>query len=177
MLDFSAVAEFGSFTAGTLILTPKGDQLVQDIVAGDMVETLDHGAQPVRATRKTKIATDETTAPIRFRAGVLNNEHDLIVAPDHRIRFAGWQSDLLFGEEEVLVPAAAFVNDDTVLREEPMQVTYHQLWLDTSEVVFAERVPTECGAALDAVSDKSPAKAKAVYHRLQPHEAEVLLAL
>ncbi len=171
------MSEFGSFTAGTLILTPRGDLLVQDLVAGDLVETLDHGAQPVRVTRKTKVVTDTHTAPIRFRAGVLNNEHDLIVAPDHRIRFAGWQSDLLFGEQEVFVPAAAFVNHDTVQREDPMQVTYHQLWLDMPEVIFAERVPTECGASLDTISDKNAGRPKAVYHGLQPHEAEVLLAL
>lgn len=171
------MSDFSSFTAGTLILTPRGDCLVQDLIAGDMVETLDHGAQPIRFTRKRKALTDEADSPIRFRAGVLGNSHDLLVAPDHRIRFAGWQSDLLFGEQEVLVPAHAFVNGGSVTREHPMQVTFHQLWLDAPQIIFAERVPTECGVSLDEVSASPSRKVKTTYHGLQPHEAEVLLAL
>ncbi|MDA8746995.1 Hint domain-containing protein [Litoreibacter sp.] len=171
------MSDFGSFTSGTLILTPRGDCLVQDLVAGDLVETLDGGAQPIRVTRKTSVVTDKDSCPVRFHAGVLNNEHDLVVHPDHRIRFSGWQSDLLFGEAEVLVPASAFVNGRTVLREDPMPVTYHQLWLDMPQIIFAERVATECGKSLDEVSDHAPRKAPASYHRLQAHEAEVLLAL
>ncbi len=171
------MSEFGSFASGTLILTPRGDCLVQDLVAGNRVETLDGGAQPIRLTRKTVLVEDEASRPVRFRAGVLNNEHDLVVHPEHRIRFSGWQSDLLFGEPEVLVPAIAFVNGDTVLREDARKMVYHQLWLDTPQIVFAERVPTECGRSLDEVSDVRKTRQSISYHGLKAHEAEVLLAL
>lgn len=171
------MSDFGSFTAGTLILTPSGDCLVQDLIAGDMVETLDGGAQPIRFTRKRRVAVDAHDAPVRFREGVLGNAHDLLVAPDHRIRFAGWQSDLLFGEQEVLVPAQAFVNGTTVTRDALIEVTYHQLWLDTPQIVFAERVPTECGTSLEDISDRPGKRPITSYHGLQRHEAEVLLAL
>lgn len=171
------MSDFGSFTSGTLILTPRGDCLVQDLVAGDLLETLDGGAQPIRVTRKTSLKGDQASRPVRFRAGVLNNEHDLVVHPEHRIRFSGWQSDLLFGEEEVMVPAVAFVNGTTVLREEPVDMVYHQLWLDTPQIVFVERVATECGRSLDEISDHKPGKPMTCYHGLQAHEAEVLLAL
>lgn len=167
-----------AFVSGTVLLTPMGDRLVQDLVAGDMVETLDNGAQPVRLTRKMRIRHDATTAPVRFQQGVLGNSHDLVLAADKRIRFAGWQADLLFGVEEVMVPAEAFINGRTVTRESPMEVTYYQIWFDTAQIIFAERCPIECGASLEAISDIQPKRRPAqVYHNLKSHEAEVLLAL
>ena len=58
-----------------------------------------------------------------------------------------------------------------------MEIDFHQLWLDTPEIVFAERVPTECGVSLDEASHRPGRKPLTTYHGLKPHEAEVLLAL
>lgn len=161
------------FALGTHILTPMGDKLIQDLKIGDLVETLDHGAQPIRAKGQRRFEAAEPNAPIRFRAGVLNNEHDLCVTPNHRIRFSGWQADLLFGEGEVLVAARDFVNGSTVTREIGATVSYAYLELDHHAIIFAERVPVE--SAQMPVPKSRAAREQLVFPPLADHEAQVLL--
>ena len=162
------------FALGTHILTPYGDRLVQDLKVGDMVETLDHGAQPIRRAGVKRFEALGDRAPIRFRAGTLNNEHDLCVTADHRIRFAGWQADLLFGEWEVLVAARDFVNGVDVTREEGGTVRYCYLGFDAHQIIFAERVPVENSQA-DPLDDKAPSHDALAFRPLENHEAQVLL--
>ncbi|WP_298256841.1 Hint domain-containing protein [uncultured Litoreibacter sp.] len=163
------------FALGTHILTPLGDRLIQDLKVGDLVETLDHGAQPIRSMGVRRFEAVEDAAPIRFKAGTLNNEHDLCVTADHRIRFAGWQSDLLFGEWEVLVAARDFVNGVTVTRDVGGMVRYAYLGFDAHHIIFAERVPVESSQLGQADASAIPAGAKLAFPPLQAHEAQVLL--
>jgi len=104
---------------------------------------------------------------------LLNNEHDLCVTPGHRIRFAGWQADLLFGEPEVLVAARDFVNGTTVTREIGATVSYAYLELDHHTIIFAERVPVESAQA--PVPKTRSAHDQLVLAPLAQHEAQVLL--
>lgn len=163
------------FAFGTHILTPYGDRLVQDLHVGDLVETLDHGAQPIRALGKRRFEALEDVAPIRFKAGTLNNEHDLCVTPGHRIRFSGWQSDLLFGEWEVLVAARDFVNGTTVTRDIGGMVSYVYLKFDAHHIIFAERVPVESFQLEIKPSELHSGGSKLAFPPLQEHEAQVLL--
>ena len=55
----------------------------------------------------------------------------------------GWRAELLFGEEEVLVPAKSLVNGDTVHAMPVDEVQYHHILFDRHEVVFAEGVASE----------------------------------
>ena len=163
------------FALGTHILTPMGDRLIQDIKVGDLVETLDHGAQPVRAMGVRRFEALGDAAPIRFKAGTLNNEHDLCVTAGHRIRFAGWQPDLLFGEWEVLVAARDFVNNVDVIRDIGGMVRYAYLDFDAHHIIFAERVPVESSQMGARGVAEHPTKDKLAFPPLADHEAQVLL--
>ncbi|MEP3345337.1 MAG: Hint domain-containing protein [Litoreibacter sp.] len=163
-----------SFALGTQILTPLGDKLIQDLKVGDMVETLDHGAQPIRSMGVKRFEALDDAAPIRFKAGTLNNEHDLCVTANHRIRFAGWQADLLFGEWEVLVAARDFVNGVTVTRDVGGMARYGYLGFDAHHIIFAERVPVE-SAQLDPKAATAQSNGKLAFPPLENHEAQVLL--
>lgn len=162
------------FALGTHILTPMGDRLIQDLKVGDLVETLDDGAQPIRVMGVRRFEALDDAAPIRFKAGTLNNEHDLCVTADHRIRFAGWQSDLLFGEWEVLVAARDFVNNVNVTRDIGGMVRYAYMGFDAHHIIFAERVPVE-SSQLDSKATKTMATDKLAFPPLENHEAQVLL--
>ena len=151
-----------------------GDRLIQDLNVGDLVETLDDGAQPIRAMGVRRFEALDDAAPIRFKAGTLNNEHDLCVTADHRIRFAGWQSDLLFGEWEVLVAAREFINNVDVTRDIGGMVRYAYLGFDVHHIIFAERVPVE-SSQIDLGEVSAAAKGKLAFPPLQNHEAQVLL--
>jgi len=163
------------FALGTHILTTTGDHLVQDLKVGDLVETLDHGAQPIRAMGVRRFEALGDDAPIRFKTGTLNNERDLCVTAGHRIRFAVWQADLLFGEWEVLVAARDFVNDVDVTRDVGGMVRYAYLGFDDDHSIFAERVPVESSQLVALAASAAASNDKLAFPPLPDHEVQVLL--
>ncbi|MDP2087523.1 MAG: Hint domain-containing protein [Gemmobacter sp.] len=158
--DFeSLTASIICFTRGTLIRTPRGDVAIERLAPGDLVETLDHRAQPIRWIGSSRRMAQGDLAPVLFRAGALGNARDLRVSPQHRMLLGGWQASLLFGEDEVLVPAKALVNGHEVLHDPGGVVEYYHMLFDRHEIVWAEGVPSESfhpgqqgWAALDAAA-------------------------
>lgn len=131
------------FTTGTLIHTANGPMPIETLTAGSMIQTLDHGLQPLRAMLTRSVPGDGRFAPIRFKAGALGNTRDITVSPAHRMLLSDWRAELLFGESEVLVTARALLNDSTITRTPCDQVTYFHLLLDQHEIIFAEGIATE----------------------------------
>ena len=131
------------FTPGTMIETADGLRDVVELVSGDLVMTLDDGAQPLRWVGHTTVAAVGRCAPIRISAGALGNDRTLTVSPQHRILLTGWRPQLLYGEEEVLVAAKHLANNDTIVSVPGGLVTYIHLLFDTHQIVFAEGLPTE----------------------------------
>lgn len=131
------------FVAGTVIDTPDGGKLVQDLQVGDLVLTLDHGPQEIRWTGHRVVAGQGNFAPIRFAPNAIGNDVELLVSPQHRMLIGGWRAELLFGEDEVLVAAKHLVNGD-LIHEMPMrEVRYHHLLFDDHEVIFSNGIPSE----------------------------------
>ncbi|MBU2992238.1 Hint domain-containing protein [Octadecabacter sp. 1_MG-2023] len=131
------------FAAGTLIETERGMTAVQDIQVGDLVRTLDNGLQSVRWRGSRSTPALDKRAPIRFAAGAIGNERELLVSPQHKILLTGWRAELYFGEDEVLVAAAHLVNADTIHRAPRRHIDYHHMMFDAHEIVLAEGIPTE----------------------------------
>ncbi|WP_022707154.1 Hint domain-containing protein [Paracoccus zeaxanthinifaciens] len=80
------------FTPGAMIATAQGDRSVESLKVGDLVETLDHGLQPIRAIlwRNLDFAAgaDPKQKPVEFKPGSLGAgipERSLILSPQHRI--------------------------------------------------------------------------------------------
>lgn len=126
------------FVRGTRIKTLAGEVAVEELARGDRVLTLDNGYQPIRWIGSTKRAAQGHLAPVRIKAGVLGNGCDLLVSPQHRLLLRGLQAEMMFGEEEVLVPAKSLLNDQTVLRQEGGEVEYFHILFDRHEIIFAE---------------------------------------
>ncbi len=131
------------FTRGTLIKTDQGERPIEELAAGDMVLTMDHGYQPIRWIGSSKRAATGDLAPILIRKGALGNDRDLRVSPQHRMLLQGWQAELLFGELEVLATAKSLLNDQTILRDEGGEVEYFHMLFDTHEIIYAEGCPSE----------------------------------
>ncbi|MEL6958511.1 MAG: Hint domain-containing protein [Pseudomonadota bacterium] len=140
------------FTAGTLIETPLGPRLVEDLVVGDLVTTLDHGAQPltwVGASPLTswRIALSPHLRPIVITAhafGLNHPKRDMRVSPQHRILIEGWRAEVLFGEPEVLIAAKHLVDGVKVRTSENLApVTYIHLQCAQHEVLISDGLPTE----------------------------------
>lgn len=135
------------FTAGTLIETLHGPRPVEEIAAGDLVLTFDHGPRPVIWSRQKTIPLDnqmrrKRNAPVRIQRGALGTgmpARDLIVSPHHRMLVASKIASRLFGTTEVLIPAKKLVGLPGVDRLKGLpDVTYCHLFLGTHEIVRAE---------------------------------------
>ena len=131
------------FVAGTRIKTQSGWKVVEDLSEGDMVQTLDHGMQPLRHLLTSVVSGRGKLAPVVFAKGVWGAFDDLAVSPMHRMFLSDWRAELLFGEAEVLVPAVHLLNGETIYRRPVDRVTYVHLVFDAHEIVLANGIASE----------------------------------
>lgn len=124
------------FTHGTMILTEEGEYPVEALEPGMRLETLDGGLQHLVWVGRTTLPVNAENSPVRIAAGVLGNDRDLVVSPQHRILLSGAASELLFGSEQVLVKAKDLVNDSTVTRCHRHDiVTYFHVLLEDHHLI------------------------------------------
>lgn len=139
------------FVAGTLIDTPHGARPIEELRAGDMVLTRDHGPQPLRwiGARHICERTDENyekLRPIRvlkdsFGPGI--PARDLLVSPMHRLLVRDPLAALLFGQEEILCAAKLLINGRNIYRDTARQTTYYHMLFDDHQVVGSNGLPSE----------------------------------
>ncbi|MEL7215378.1 MAG: Hint domain-containing protein, partial [Pseudomonadota bacterium] len=140
------------FTPGTLIATPTGQRLVESLEVGDLVCTMDHGLQPIRWIGRRSVSGARMMAMPQFRPILIKRgafglgvpARDIRVSPQHRFLVRAAAADMMFGSEEVLVPAKMLLDGDRVILDAVSQgTTYIHLLFDRHEVLFAEGQPTE----------------------------------
>lgn len=132
------------FTRGTHITMASGLQTpIEDLAVGDRVLTRNDGVQEVRWIGQSTVRAVGDFAPIRIRAGTLNNLHDLIVSPDHRLFIYQRQDRLGAGRSELLVKARHLVNSDSVTVQDGGFVDYFELLFDTHQIIYAEGIAAE----------------------------------
>lgn len=135
--------DLACFARGTRIETAAGFVAVEDLRDGMMIETMDHGLQPVRRVLSKVVDGRGALAPVEIGAAVLGNVRALRVSPHHRMVVSGWRAELLTGAPEVLAAAADLV-DGARVRVVPVdQVEYFHLLFDRHEIIFAEGAATE----------------------------------
>ncbi len=162
------------FVRGTLIETPDGPRYIESLAEGDLVNTLDHGPQPLRWIGARRCDARGKNAPIRIKAGALGNIRDLWVSPNHRMLVSGAHAELLFGHGEVLVAAKHLVNDATIRQIPRAQVEYYHFMFDTHQIVFAEGCPSESlfpgQQSLQTVTDEARAEIIELFPELEHAE-------
>ncbi|PSL20601.1 Hint domain-containing protein [Shimia abyssi] len=131
------------FTAGTMIVTDKGQVPIEHLREGDFVLTRDNGFQPLRWIGRRTVKPRRNTAPILLCGGVLGNHGDIVVSPNHRMLVKPEQSELFFYEPEVLVAAKGLIGLDGVQRLNVETVTYVHILFDRHEIVFANGASSE----------------------------------
>ncbi|MES2846185.1 MAG: Hint domain-containing protein [Pseudomonadota bacterium] len=132
------------FGTGTLILTPTGPRPIETLAAGDMVMTLDHGAQPVvwvgaRDLTWTDLAADPRLRPVRIRVGALGNTGDVILSHNHAVLME------IDGTEKLVRAGHLAQSGDGRFRiaQGRRAVGYHHLLLPQHEIVFANGMASE----------------------------------
>lgn len=139
------------FARGTWIATPFGERRVESLEPGDLV--LNAEGEPVRLrwVAHRRMTPEELQAhpelrpiripPNRFGPGLPNRA--LRVSPQHRIRLDGWQVELLFGAEQILVPARHLLGGGITQPDDGRAVDYYHLLFDRHEIVLSNGLPTE----------------------------------
>lgn len=140
------------FTAGCQLDAPDGPVLIEALQVGDLVNTLDHGAQQIRWIGSHRLPHAALTANPNFRPVVIRAHalgggqpaRDMRVSPQHRVLVTGWQAELLFGEDEILVPVVKLLNDRTITWDHAADgVVYFHIMFDQHEIVFADGLACE----------------------------------
>ena len=139
------------FTPGTLIATPQGERLVENLEVGDRVITRDNGIQQIRWIGRKELtgfqlARKPHFKPVLIQQGALGKnlpEHDLLVSPNHRVLVANDKTALYFEEREVLAAAKHLTGLDGVDEVDTLGVTYIHMMFDTHEVVLSNGAWTE----------------------------------
>lgn len=124
------------FTPGTIITTDKGPRAIQSLRAGDKVQTLDNGYQPVAWAGRQITRGRGNKAPVRIRAGAMGNERDCYLSQQHRVLVP-------CASGEALVPVKALIGTAGVKVVPHRQVIYHHLLLERHEVILADGLPAE----------------------------------
>ncbi|EBA05042.1 Hemolysin-type calcium-binding protein [Rhodobacteraceae bacterium HTCC2150] len=140
------------FSAGTMIETNRGQVLVENLSAGDMVRTMDAGFQPIQwvGTKhldNAGLSKKPKLRPVRIKDGALGNglpRVELRVSPQHRVLIDSPIAKDLFGETQVLVPAFKLAGLPGIsICDFQDHVTYCHILLKDHHVIFSNGAPTE----------------------------------
>lgn len=133
-----------AFSRGTHITLASGAQApIETLTVGDRVLTRDSGVQQIKWIGQTTVRATGAFAPIVIAKGTLNNEHDLIVSPEHRLFIYQRQDALGTGRSEALIKARHLVNGDSVYWREGGFIDYFQLLFDEHQIIYAEGIAAE----------------------------------
>lgn len=172
------------FTPGTRIRTASGTVAIEDVRAGDLVQTKDNGAQPVQWVGGRRMSGARLFAlprlrPVRLRAGTFGDtcpDEDLLVSPEHRIVFTGPEAMDLFNTDEVLVAAKDLIDGVNVTVDlKVREVTYIHLLFEEHQVLWANGMETEsfhpANAALSVLGPDDRSRLLAEHPQLEfdPH--------
>lgn len=137
------------FVAGTRIACPDGLRPVEEIAPGDLVCDVDGAVHEVvwSGGQMLDLAGDPARrAPVLIPQNAFGPgrpARDLYVSQQHRLMLSDWRTELLFGEERLLVPAVALVGDRLRLDYSRSRIRYHHILCRSHVVLLAEGLPAE----------------------------------
>jgi autotransporter passenger strand-loop-strand repeat protein len=139
--DVLVTAEAPCYRSGTRILTNRGEAAVENLLVGDLVQTvLGETAASIiwigqRDVDCARHPEPRKVWPVRIAAGAFGPgrpQRDLWLSPDHAVHV-----------NEVLIPVRYLVNGSTIAQVPMGRVTYHHIELAQHDVLLAEGLPAE----------------------------------
>lgn len=117
--------------------TPYGPKPLRDVAVGDLVNVEGSAPVPVLWTGQTTLPALGRFAPMTLRRPYMGLWDDLVAARDQRVCLAGPEVEYLFGEERVTTAVRHLEvrNCAVPTKPKPAVITYHQLLLETHEII------------------------------------------
>jgi len=140
------------FLPGTLISTPKGQRCIENLRAGDLVDTVDRGPVPLVFVRSRYVSWEHLKehprhAPVLIPEGAFGPrlpERPLRVSPQHRVLLRSRAVERMFGVPEVLAPAAQLIGQSGIARDTARDgVEYIHLLFDHHAIIHANGLRVE----------------------------------
>ena len=140
------------FTAGTMIETDTGPQLVQFLKPGDMLRTYDGDFKPVKLVLQRRLtaadlAEHPNLMPIRIDAGALGSKlpnRTMHVSPQHRMLIASRLVARTFDVPEVLMAAKHLTALPGISVDDQTDgILYVHVIMEQHEVLIADGAPSE----------------------------------
>lgn len=150
--EFTPVSDVPCFVDGALIQTPNGMVPIENLKAGDVVTTLDHGVQPIKWTGARRVSPLDMLffpdlRPIKLCAyalGVHGPAEPLFLSPNHRVMVPSTALEVYFAELEMLAAAKHLVNGTTISVTRPKAAfCYRHVMLENHEILLVNGVPCE----------------------------------
>ncbi len=166
------------FGKGCMIATPEGSVAVETLTVGDWVLTVDRGAQQITWAGSTHydaaaLHHDVRMRPVLIRKGAFGPAlpaRDMRVSRQHRLLVTDWRAQLMFGESEVLVPAAKLVNDTTIIIDRDItEINYYHIMCDRHEILWSDGIKSE--SFLPGAKSEHAHETEAEIYRLFPELA------
>ncbi len=149
--------------------TPEGPRALRDVKAGDYVCA--QGRSPVRVlwSGHATVPTLGRFASMTLRRPYMGLWDDLVSAKDQRVCLSGSEVEYLFGEERVstAVRHLEIRNCATPTKNMPPVATYHQILLESHEIITVNGAPVESFDG-SAVLDSRGAIATSVLADMDP---------
>jgi hypothetical protein len=125
--------------------TPTGPRAIRDIATGDYVSTQTSGAVQVLWAGQATVPALGRFAPMTLRRPYLGLWDDLVASRDQRACLSGSEVEYLFGEERVTTAIRHLEvrNCAEPTRPKPPVMTYHQILLQTHEIITVNGAAVE----------------------------------
>lgn len=139
--DADKSLDSGCLSAGTLVLTERGELPVETLAIGDKLVTSSGALSAISWIGRRKMVAGSDgpfhARPVRIRANALAEgvpSRDLLLSPAHAVFFDG-----------ILIHAGALVNNTSIVRETGVSETldYYHVELDTHALIVANNVRSE----------------------------------
>lgn len=143
------------FCTGTLIDTPSGPRLVEELDSGDLISLHEDGTNtkaPVLRVFRRPVSEQELRQhpclrPIRIVSGALGSglpRRDLLVSRQHKMLVSSQIAERITGSKDVLVAANKLTALPGIFQDNSTtKVTYFHVLLEDHQVIYAEGAPTE----------------------------------
>jgi len=151
-VTFSAIADapcplgpLPGLSGAAAVDTPEGPRASRDLAPGDFVAVQTGGFVPVLWSGQASVPALGRFAPMTLRRPYLGLWDDLVAARDQRACLSGSEVEYLFGEERVTTAIRHLEvrNCAQPTRPRPAVMTYHQILLETHEIITVNGATVE----------------------------------
>ncbi len=123
--------------ASSMIMTAKGERLVETLSAGDRIITRDRGMAVLEDIREREIETKLVRISARS-LGHNRPEDDTILPAGQRVLIRDWRAQAVFGSRHALVPAERLVDGEFITMQPTARVTVFDLLFDDPHILYVD---------------------------------------